>query len=99
MARKQSDGMLSAQISAQTQGELVAISRQQLDTLKNIESNLKLLNDHNILHSSNTFNEHKQMIDSLKDITTKYWWLIVVLIAAIFLVLGYKEVVKFIPLP
>jgi len=67
------------------------------DALSGIEENLKKLNDQNILHSqqltsltTQAANDHKSIIDSLKLMTDKYWWLIIALIGAVTAFSGYK---------
>jgi hypothetical protein len=82
---------------AQALGEMTQASRQMATTMEHMNENLKLLNDKNILHSEQTAQEHKSMMLKLDDITKKYWWLILVLLAIVFLILGYKEVLKFLP--
>jgi hypothetical protein len=62
-----------------------------------MNENLRTLNDRNILHQEQTNQEHKNILLKLDDMTKKYWWLILVLLAVVFLILGYKEVLKFLP--
>jgi hypothetical protein len=71
------------------------------NSLKGIETNLKQLNDNNILHTQatnidhiNLNNEVKSVMGTLKTMTDKYWWLILVLIAALLTVTGYSHIVK-----
>jgi len=60
--------------------------------LKGINSNLKVLNDSNILHSTKVEEQHNNMIEKLKVLTEKYWWLIIALIGALLIVAGLKQV-------
>jgi len=62
------------------------------DSLKGINQNIKMLNDHNILHAATAQAEHLTIIDKLKILTEKYWWLIITLIAALLLTLGAPKI-------
>ena len=62
------------------------------DSLQGINTNIKILNDHNILHASENKAEHETIIDKLKVMTEKYWWLIIVLIAALVMALGAPKI-------
>jgi vesicle coat complex subunit len=66
------------------------------ETNKIMAENLKKLNDYNILHSQRSADEHKNILENLQVLTGKYWWLIIILMAVILAVLGYKEAIKFI---
>ncbi len=67
------------------------------ESLKGIQENLKQLNDQNVLHSERlnnltitAQNDHKTIIDTLKMMTDKYWWLIISLVVTITAFSGYK---------
>lgn len=94
MARKTTSNELAL---AQAIGEMSQAARQMQMSMEHMSENLKTLNDRNILHQEQTAQEHKSLFLKLDDMTKKYWWLILVLLAVIFLVLGYKEVLKFLP--
>lgn len=71
------------------------------NSLKGIQDNLKQLNDNNILHTQNSSidhlnqsNEIKGIVETLKTMTDKYWWLILVLIVALLTVTGYSHIAK-----
>ena len=76
----------------QNLSELKEISRGLLDNQKVMAENLKTLNDNNILHAQKNEDQHKEIFEQMKLITTKYWWLIIILLGAVFIVLGYKEI-------
>ena len=59
-------------------------------SLQGITQNLKILNDQNILHSAKAEAEHQTIIERLKVLTEKYWWLIIVLIAVILIISGFN---------
>ncbi len=82
---------------AQAIGEMTNAARTMQTSLEHMNENLKILNDRNILHTEQTSQEHKSMLLKIDDLTKKYWWLLLVLLAVLFLVLGYKEVLKFLP--
>jgi hypothetical protein len=63
-------------------------------SLEGIRDNLKQLNDSNILHQTRTSDEHKDFADKITFVMAKFWWLIVVLIAALLVVTGYGHVAK-----
>lgn len=82
---------------AQAIGEISQANKQMATSLESINANLKTLNDNNILHASRTEDQHVGIIKQLDTLTAKYWWLILVLLAVVLFVLGYKEVTKFLP--
>jgi hypothetical protein len=63
-------------------------------SLEGIQENLKQLNDSNILHQTKTSDEHKDFADKISLMMAKFWWLIIVLIAALMIVTGYSHVAK-----
>lgn len=63
-------------------------------SLEGIQENLKALNDSNILHQSESAHDRNNILDKLKVMTDKYWWLILVLIAALLVVTGYGHIIK-----
>lgn len=89
MAMKQ-DVML-----AQAIGQLTESQRNLGNTLDRLGENMKTLNDHNILHQSQSSAAHGKILEKLQVMTAKYWWLIIGLIITILVVMGYKEAVKF----
>jgi len=85
-------------VSKELEKSLIEAQIDIANSLKGIQGNLKLLNDHNILHSTKTEAEHNTIMERLKTLTDKYWWLILILIAAVLLMAGYKQVATlFIP--
>ena len=71
------------------------------ESLKGIKENLKELNDSNILHhrsvqvyQRDSIHDHERIIDTLKVMTDKYWWLIIALIAACLMVGGFTQAAK-----
>jgi hypothetical protein len=74
--------------------ELVKANTMIAQTLSHMEENLKRLNDDNILHSVKTEEQHKNMAQKIEEIGAKYWKLIVALMAALIIVMGYKEIPK-----
>ena len=69
--------------------------------LEGIETNLKSLNDNNVLHANrvNEFQienkiDHKTIVEKLQLLTEKYWWVIIVLIGALLITVGIKEGLK-----
>ena len=67
-------------------------------SMKGIHDNLKTLNDHNILHSTKNEAQHNTIIEKLKTMTEKYWWLIIILIVSVLLMAGYTKVASlFVP--
>lgn len=61
------------------------------DSLKVMSENLKTLNDHNILHSTEIKANQATILSKLKTLTDKYWWLIIVLIGVILLMANYDK--------
>jgi len=88
-------------------GQLITAQVQIADSLGGIKDNLKALNDANVLHQQNTAlsqqsqaQEHNKILDTLKLMTDKYWWLILALIGALLVVTGYPQIAKvFAPIP
>lgn len=71
------------------------------ESLKGIQENLKKLNDSNILHEQKTdemysqiATDHKTIIETLKVMTDKYWWLILVLIGVVLSISGFVNLSK-----
>lgn len=73
--------------------ELREANKSISDSMRDIKNNLRILNDQNILHISNTEKEHKSILNSLQVLTGKYWWLIIALLVIVLVVMGYKEAV------
>ena len=67
-------------------------------TLGKMEKNLKTLNDSNILHQARVEEEHKTFGEKLKELTTKYWYLVLIAFILLALLAGIKEAVNLIPL-
>ena len=76
-------------------GELREANKIIAEAMSDIKTNLKTLNDYNILHIERTDNQHNSITKQLEVMTTKYWWLIIALLVVLLLVLGYKEAIKF----
>jgi hypothetical protein len=86
--------MGSTEMIAKALGELSEANKNIAETMRSIDSNLKTLNDNNILHMTKSEEERKSILDKIKTMTDRYWWLIIALLAVLLLVLGYKEAVK-----
>ena len=77
------------------------------ENLTGIKDNLKALNDANVLHQQNSAlfqqsstQEHNKILETLKMMTEKYWWLIIAMIGALLVVTGYPQLAKvFAPVP
>jgi len=67
-------------------------------TLEKMENNLKTLNDSNILHQTQVVADHKTIVDKLQELTTKYWYLVLIAFILLALVAGVKEATSLIPL-
>jgi N-methylhydantoinase B/oxoprolinase/acetone carboxylase alpha subunit len=80
-------------VSRETTEKLIEAQISIAKSLEGIQTNLKYLNDNNILHTERQINANKTIIDSLKLMTEKYWWLIIALIGALMFVMGYQEFV------
>lgn len=78
-------------IIIQAIGELKVANQNIANSMNAIRDNLKVLNDHNILHAEKVDNHNQSMIERLD----KYWWLIVALFAIILVIMGYKETIKY----
>lgn len=72
-------------------GELKVANQNIANSMNAIQENLKVLNDHNILHAEKVDNYNQSMIERMD----KYWWLIVTLFAIILIIMGYKETIKY----
>ena len=83
-------------IMQQTLGELKEANKQIAESTRVMSENLKILNDHNILHSTETKKDTETIIKQLQTMTEKYWWLIIVLIIMLVAVMGYKDATQFI---
>lgn len=81
---------------ATSMGEISQANKQIAETLVSLNQNLRTMNDQNILHAANTANEHNTITKALERMDKKYWIALVVLLAVLLLVLGYKEAVKII---
>lgn len=85
-------------LSKSDQSKLVESQILIAQSLTGINENLRKLNDQNVLHHEEmlcTKAEHKTMIDMLKEMTSKYWWLILVLIGINLAITGYPTLSKF----
>ncbi len=87
--------MSNDMIMMQAIGEIKEANKSIANTMDIIKDNLKILNDNNVLHDNKAESRQNMIINKLEVLTTKYWWLIVVLLGAVFVVLGYKEAIKF----
>jgi FtsZ-binding cell division protein ZapB len=72
-------------------GELKEANNSIATSMNSINNNLKILNDHNILHAEKTCNEHNNFQTTLQTLATKYWYLIIGLMVVILIIMGYKE--------
>ena len=78
--------------------ERIALATEAISkTTAKMEENLKILNDSNILHQEKTAQEHKAILETLKDITTKYWYLLFIAFVMLALVAGVKEAKALLP--
>ena len=66
-------------------------------TMGKMEENLKILNDSNILHQEKSTQEHKTILDKLQELTSKYWYLVLVAFVLLALVAGVKEAATLLP--
>lgn len=83
-------------ILQQTLGELKEANRNIASSLDGIKTNLKTLNDHNILHSEKNESNHQDLLEKIMLMTGRYWWLIISLLITILIVMGYQEAIQFI---
>lgn len=74
-------------------------------TLVKMEQNLKTLNDSNILHQTQSTGEHQALLtgqggikDKVQELTTKYWYLVLIAFILLACLAGIKEATKFIPI-
>jgi hypothetical protein len=81
----------------QTIGELKEANKNIATSMNSIADNLKTLNDHNILHMTKNDEQHKSIEDKINLMMKNYWWVIIALGVVLLLVLGYKEIIKFLP--
>jgi len=79
-------------MASEIETKLIKAQISIADSLKGINTNIKILNDHNILHAATNDAQHVTIIDKLKVMTEKYWWLIIVLIAALVMALGAPKI-------
>jgi hypothetical protein len=70
--------------------QLVEANISIAKSTESINTNLKILNDNNILHQTETKTEHKQFVDKMQEFTTKYWWLIMAMMIGVFAMVGIK---------
>ena len=84
-------------LSKDDQTKLIESQLMIADALAGIKDNLQKINDQNVLHTTslNTLtiqagNDHQNIIEKLKLMTDKYWWLIISLIVAVCGLAGYK---------
>lgn len=75
-------------------GEISQANRQLSISLDNLNDNLKIMNDQNILHGEKVAREHEAFTKSLEQMDKKYWVALIVMLAIVLLVLGYKEAIK-----
>ena len=78
-------------VSRELETKVIEAQLSIADSLKGINDTLKLLNDQNILHATRNEEQHKSIIEKLKVLTEKYWWLIIVLVGAILVIAGFKQ--------
>ena len=78
--------------SRELENRLIEAQISIADSLKGINQNIKILNDQNILHSTESKSRDNNILERLKVLTEKYWWLIIVLIAALVISLGAPKI-------
>jgi len=64
--------------------------------LKEIAESLRKINETQIEHYVNVEKEHSCIIEKIKNMTEKYWWLILILIASVLLISGYENIFQYI---
>lgn len=83
--------MNSDEILFKTIGELKESNHNIADSMTQIKNNLKILNDHNILHAQQNLSEHKTIAEKVQILGTKHWYLMIALLIIILVIMGYKE--------
>ena len=76
---------------AESQQVLVQVQQQQIELLKRMDENMSKLNDSNILHHEQTIIEHKNIADKLKELTAKYWYLIIFAFIILAILAGVEQ--------
>ena len=80
--------------------ERIALATEAISkTTAKMEENLKILNDSNILHQEKSTQEHKAILGKLQELTSKYWYLVLVAFVLLALVAGVKEAKALLPTP
>jgi hypothetical protein len=69
------------------------VAKSLNSNLEKLNDNLKQLNDSNILHHTAFNTEIKSIKEKVLLLTNKHFWLIVFLISAMLVIMGYKEAV------
>ena len=67
-------------------------------SLVGINATLSKVNDQNILHQERTTSDHQAIVDGMKDMMKRYWWIILLLTAALIALAGAEKILKFIPI-
>ena len=83
-------------IMMQAIGEIKEANKSIAGSMDAIKENLKTLNDNNVLHDNNAKTQQQTIVKKIEILTSRYWWLILGLLAAVFTVMGYQELLKFI---
>ena len=78
-------------------GEMKEATKTIAENTRVMSDNLVKLNDTNILHMTKSGEEHKSLDEKLNMIMKNYWWVIIALGIIVLIVLGYKEILRFIP--
>ena len=66
------------------------------ESMKGIKELVKDINDKNILHITQTTEEHKIIESKLTMFANKYWWLLLIVVSAIIVLAGAQKVLEFI---
>ena len=85
-------------LSEDEQRKLIEAQILIAKSMDGISLTLSKINDQNILHASVTSAEHKTILDTMKEWSTKYWWIIVITILALIFLAGAEKVLKFWPI-
>ena len=88
--------MSNDMIMMQAIGEIKEANKSIAGSMDAIKENLKTLNDNNVLHDNNAKTQQQTIVKKIEILTSRYWWLILGLLAAVFTVMGYQELLKFI---
>jgi len=81
-------------MKAEDQKRLVEANVKIADSLSGIRDNLKVINDHNILHHEQTVATQNILLEKVKAMTEKYWYLLFIAMIIIGALAGVEKVAK-----